>query len=293
MILGYFIKEGLKIVLYHKKISILAIGVIALALFFMGFFFLIAYNLEGIGEAWKKEQKIIIFLSSDLDKNFKNSLEREISSKNFIKKWIYQSKEDAFLSFKRDFPSLVSGLEILDENPFSPSYEIFLEPGYEEEVKEFVKELEKKEGILEVQYDLNWLKKLNTIAYFLRYLGIVLGMLLGIGAIIIVTNVVRIATLIHKDEMEILWLMGTPPSYIRGPFIFQGIYMGLGGGFLSTILLFFVYKFFTYQIKNNFQLLWNFFTLSFLPSPLIVFLLFCGLLCGLLGSLLFKFERTD
>ncbi len=293
MILGYFIKEGLKIVLYHKKISILAIGVISLALFFMGFFFLIAYNLEGIGEAWKKEQKIIIFLSSDLDKNFKNSIEREISSKNYIKKWVYQSKEDAFENFKRDFPSLVSGLEILEENPFSPSYEIFLEPGYEEEVKEFVKELEKKEGVLEVQYDLTWLKKLNTIAYFLRYLGIVLGILLGIGAIIIVTNVVRIATLIHKDEMEILWLMGTPPSYIRGPFIFQGIYLGLGGGFLSIMLLFFVYKFFTYQIKSNFQLLWNFFTLSFLPAPLILFLLFCGLLCGLLGSLLFKFEKID
>ncbi len=293
MILGYFLKEGLKIVLFHKKISILAIGVIALALFFMGFFFLIAYNLEGIGKAWEKEQKLIIFLSKEFDESLKNSFEKEFSTKNFIKSWKYQSKEEAFESFKKDFPSLVQGLEILDENPFPPSYELILELGFEEEVKKFIEEIQKNKYVNEVQYDLSWLKKLNTLVFFLKYLGIALGILLGIGAIIIVTNVVRIATLIHKDEMEILWLMGTPPSYIRGPFIFQGLYLGLGGGFLSIFLLYVIYNFFVYQIKNNFQLLWNFLALSFLPLNLILILLFCGLFCGLLGSLLFKFETKD
>lgn len=293
MILEYFLKEGLKIVLFNKKISILAIGVIALALFFMGFFLLIAFNLEGVGEAWEKEQKLIIFLDKDFDENSKSTLEKDFLSKKFIKKYQYQTKEEAFESFKKDFPSLVQGLEILDENPFSPSYELFLEPGFEKEAEKFSIEIKNNKNVQEVQYDLTWLQKLNTFVFFLKYLGIALGVLLGIGAIIIVTNVIRIATLIHKDEMEILWLMGTPPSYIRGPFIFQGIYLGLGGGILSIFLLYIIYEFFLYQIKSNFQLLWNFMALSFLPIGLILILLTCGLICGLLGSLLLKFESKD
>lgn len=293
MPIGYFIKEGLKIVLFHKKISILAIGVIALAIFFIGFFFLISYNLEAIGEVWEKEQKIIIFLDKDFQESSREEIEKEFSNKKFIKKWNFQSREEAFKSFKKDFPSLVQGLEILSENPFLPSYELLTIPGFEEEIKEFAKEIQKNKSVQEVQYDLTWLQKLNTLVFFLKYLGIALGFLLGIGAIIIVTNVVRIATLIHKDEMEILWLMGTPPSYIRGPFIFQGIYLGLGGGLLSIFLIYVIYQFFVYQIKNNFQLLWNFMALSFLPFSLILILLACGLICGLLGSLLLKFESKD
>lgn len=293
MVLGYFLKEGLKIVLFHKKISILAIGVIALALFFMGFFLLVSYNLEGVGKAWENQQKFVVFLDKDFMENDKKSLEELFSSKDFIKNWKFQSQDEAFENFKKDFPSLVQGLEILDENPFSPSYELFLKPGFESDAKNFAQELQKKRTVLEVQYDLTWLQKLNTLVFFLKYFGIALGVLLGIGAVIIVTNVVRIATLIHKDEMEILWLMGTPPSYIRGPFIFQGIYLGLGGGFLSIFLLFIIYKFFEYQIKNNFQILWNFVTLSFLPLNFLFFLLICGILCGLAGSIFFKFENKD
>lgn len=293
MPIGYFIKEGLKIVLFHKKISILAIGVIALAIFFMGFFLLIAYNLEGIGQTWEKQQKIIIYLDKDFKEEIKSEFEKNFTGKRFIKNFQYQSKKDAFENFKKDFPSLIQGLEILEENPFLPSYEIFLLPGFEEETKIFVNEIQKNKSVQEVQYDLTWLQKLNTLVFFLKYLGIALGVLLGIGAIIIVTNVVRIATLIHKDEMEILWLMGTPPSYIRGPFIFQGIYLGLGGGILSIFLIYTIYQFFVYQIKNNFQLLWNFMALSFLPFSLILILLSCGVLCGLLGSLLLKFESKD
>lgn len=293
MPIGYFIKEGLKIVLFHKKISILAIGVIALAIFFMGFFLLIAYNLEGIGQTWEKQQKIIVYLDKDFKEEIKSEFEKNFTGKRFIKNFHYQSKEDAFQNFKKDFPSLIQGLEILDENPFLPSYEIFLIPGFEEEIKIFVDEIQKNKFVQEVQYDLTWLQKLNTLVFFLKYLGIALGVLLGIGAIIIVTNVVRIATLIHKDEMEILWLMGTPPSYIRGPFIFQGIYLGFGGGILSIFLIYTIYQFFVYQIKNNFQLLWNFMALSFLPFSLILILLLCGVFCGLLGSLLLKFESKD
>jgi cell division transport system permease protein len=286
----YFAREGLHIVGSNKKISFLAMGVIALALFFMGFFFLITNNLRAAEELWRKQQKMVVYLGEKATEEERGTLEKLLASKGFVRKASFQSAEEAFRRFQSDFPSLGEVLDASKDNPFSPSYELELEPGHEEEAKAFMAQIGKAAGVAEVQYDTIWLQKLNSFVFFLRWFGIALGVLLGAGAVIIVTNVVRIATLVHRDEIEILWLVGAPPQYIRGPFLLQGIILGLGGGLLSLLLLIGVYQFFVLRVKGQFQVLWNFLTLSFLPPSTLLVLLACGILCGLLGSLLFKFE---
>jgi cell division transport system permease protein len=288
--LRYFTREGLHIVGSNKKISFLAMGVIALALFFMGFFFLITNNLRTAEEAWRKQQKMVVYLADQVPQTDREALEKLLASKAFVRRHAFQSAEEAYRRFQADFPSLGEVLDASKDNPFSPSYELELEPGHEAEAKALLTQLEKTAGVAEVQYDTAWLQKLNSFVFFLRWFGIALGVLLGFGAIIIVTNVVRIATLVHRDEIEILWLVGAPPQYIRGPFLLQGIILGLGGGVLSLLLLAGVYQFFSMQVKGHFQVLWNFLTLSFLPASTLAILLACGVLCGLLGSLMFKFE---
>ncbi len=286
----YFAREGLHIVGSNKKISLLAMGVIALALFFMGFFFLITNNLRAAEELWRKQQKMVVYLGEKATEEERGTLEKLLASKGFVRKTSFQSAEEAFRRFQSDFPSLGEVLDASRDNPFSPSYELELEPGHEEEAKAFMAQIGRAAGVAEVQYDTVWLQKLNSFVFFLRWFGIALGVLLGAGAVIIVTNVVRIATLVHRDEIEILWLVGAPPQYIRGPFLLQGIILGLGGGLLSLLLLAGIYQFFVLRLKGQFQVLWNFLTLSFLPASTLAILLACGILCGLAGSLLFKFE---
>jgi len=290
--LRYFAKEGFYIVSSNRKISLLAIGIIALALFFMGFFFLITNNLQSAEAAWRTQQKMVVFLSSGAVEADRTSVEKAFGSKRFVKNWTFQSAEDAFRKFQRDFPSLGGVLDQARDNPFSPTYELLLEPGHESEASAFRDILLKTAGVSEVQYDLQWLQKLNSFVYFLRWIGIALGILLGAGAVIIVMNVVRIATLVHRDEIDILWLVGAPPQYIRGPFLFQGLLLGLAGGLASILLLYGTYTFFVMQIKKHFEVLWNFMALSFLSSSTLAVLLVCGLFCGLAGSLLFKFEEN-
>ena len=291
--LRYFAGEGLHIVGSNKKISFLAMGVIALALFFMGFFFLITNNLRAVEEVWRKQQKMVVYLADGVRDAERATLEKVLDSKGFVRRRTFQSADEAFRRFQADFPSLGDVLDASKDNPFSPTYELELDPGHEDEARSFQAQIEKTAGVAEVQYDTVWLQKLNSFVLFLRWFGIALGVLLGIGAIIIVTNVVRIATLVHRDEIEILWLVGAPPQYIRGPFLLQGIILGLGGGVLSLALLIGVYQFFAMQVKGHFQVLWNFLTLSFLPVSTLLILLACGILCGLAGSLMFKFEENE
>ncbi len=288
--LRYFVREGLHIVGSNRKISFLATGVIALALFFLGFFFLITNNLQTVEEAWRRQQKMVVYLHDGAEGD-RELLEKVLASRGFVRRFAHQSAEEAYRRFQADFPSLGEVLDATRDNPFSASYELELDPGHEEEARAFQAQLEKTAGVAEVQYDTAWLQKLNSFVFFLRWFGIALGVLLGTGAIIIVTNVVRIATLVHRDEIEILWLVGAPPQYIRGPFLLQGILLGLGGGALSILLLAGIYHFFVLQVRSNFQVLWNFLALSFLPIPTLLLLMAGGIFCGLAGSLLFKFEE--
>jgi cell division transport system permease protein len=290
--LRYFVKEGFYIVSSNRKISLLAIGIIALALFFMGFFFLITNNLQSAETVWRTQQKMVVFFSSTATEADREAVQKTLGPRRFVKKWEFQSAEEAFRKFQKDFPSLGGVLDASRDNPFSPSYELLLEPGHETEAMAFKGSLQKTAGVSEVQYDIQWLQKLNDFVYFLRWIGIALGVLLGAGAVIIVTNVVRIATLVHRDEIDILWLVGAPPQYIRGPFLLQGLLLGLAGGLSSILLLYGTYAFFVMQIKRHFEVLWNFMALSFLPGSTLFLLLACGLFCGLAGSLLFKFEEN-
>ena len=287
--LRYFAREGLHIVASNRKISLLASAIIALSLFFMGFFFLITHNLRGAETAWRTQQKMVVFLTPSAAAAERTSLEKALAAAPFVKRWEFQSSEAALRKFKSDFPSLGDVLNEARDNPFAPSYELLLDPGHERQASDFRESLQKAAGVAEVQYDIQWLQTLNTFVYFLRWIGIALGLLLGGGAVLIVMNVVRIATLVHREEIDILWLVGAPPQYIRGPFLFQGLLLGLGGGLLSLLLLYGVYQALAFQIRGHFHILWNFMALSFLPASTLLILLGCGLLCGLAGSLLLKF----
>lgn len=280
----YFLREGFKILLFHRRISLLAMGVVALTLFVAGLFFLITENLKGMEQHWKKQQKLTVYLDSELPEESRLKVERRLKSVAYQTEITFVDENGALKNFKETFPSLDQVVDMVGENPFSASYHVLLQPGHEAEIRKLSETLRAEEGVADVQYDVAWLKKLNSFVLFLRFVGVFFGLLLGVGAVVTVTNVVRMATLVHEDEIRILWLVGATPSYIRGPFMMQGILLGIGGGLLSLGMLYLAYHIIVHQVSSNFSILWNFLAVSFLPPTYILAILLAGFLCGTIGS---------
>lgn len=284
--LFYFLREGFKILMFHKRISILATGVVALTLFVSGLFFLITENLKGMEAHWKKQQKLSIYFIPETTEEDYNRVERIIRSASYAESYHFIDQDQALVNFKQTFPSLEKVVDVVGENPFSSSLQVTLQPGYENQVNVLVEKLKLLPGVSDVQYDLVWLKKLNSFVMFLRFVGMFFGLLLGVGAVITITNVVGMATLVHQDEIRILWLVGATPAYIRGPFMVQGILLGFSGGIMSILLLSVTYHVLVHQIKANYSILWNFLTISFLPTTYLSALILAGFFCGILGSII-------
>ena len=92
--------------------------------------------------------------------------------------------------------------------------------------------------------------KLNSIVKTIDRTGIALGLILALISILITFNTIRITIYAHKKEIEIKRLVGASNSYIRLPFVFEGLIYGLGSAIISTIILFFTLRFLTPYVST-------------------------------------------
>jgi cell division transport system permease protein len=88
-----------------------------------------------------------------------------------------------------------------------------------------------------VQIDTEWIKRLHAILAILRQVVLVTGALLALGIVLIVSNTIRLDILNRRAEIEVMKLVGASDGFARRPFLYSGIWYGLGGGILALILV--------------------------------------------------------
>jgi cell division transport system permease protein len=89
-----------------------------------------------------------------------------------------------------------------------------------------------------VQLDTEWVKRLHAMLDILRRVVLLTGGLLGAGVVLIVGNTIRLDILNRRTEIEVMKLVGASDGFARRPFLYSGIWYGLGGGLLALILVF-------------------------------------------------------
>jgi cell division transport system permease protein len=88
-----------------------------------------------------------------------------------------------------------------------------------------------------VQVDTEWIKRLHAILDILRQVVLITGGLLAMGIVLIVSNTIRLDILNRRAEIEVMKLVGASDGFARRPFLYSGVWYGLGGGILALILV--------------------------------------------------------
>jgi cell division transport system permease protein len=88
-----------------------------------------------------------------------------------------------------------------------------------------------------VQLDTEWVKRLHAMLDILRRVVLLTGGLLGAGVVLIVGNTIRLDILNRRAEIEVMKLVGASDGFARRPFLYSGIWYGLGGGLIALILV--------------------------------------------------------
>ena len=150
------------------------------------------------------------------------------------------SKDEARKEFARDFPDLAPAAAGLERNPFPASFAVRLNSSAQsasEAVDNMATTLSGVAGVADVRYDRTWIARLNAAVRVIRGVGLVIVLLMSIASALTVANVVRLAAMARRAEIEIMQLVGAPFAYIRGPFIAEGLIQGGMGAVFAVALL--------------------------------------------------------
>jgi cell division transport system permease protein len=238
-LLRYAFDEALASLWRARRSSLLSTATIAIALFVLGAFLVVTSNLQRLAEEWSGAAELSIYLADTVDGPERAAIERDLRADASVADVEYVDKAAALRRFKETFPDLAQTLGSLSGNPLPASLDVRLRTSSASQayVGPLVERMRSTAGVSDVRYDKDWLDRLLRGVRLLQLVGFGLGAALIVAAALTIANVVSLALTARRDEIEIMQLVGAPPSYVRGPFIMEGALHGVVGAVIAVAVL--------------------------------------------------------
>jgi cell division transport system permease protein len=237
--IDYALREGWRNLLRGRGSSAAAVVAIALAIIVLGSLLLATWNVERLLAQWTAASEFSVYLSDEATSEERGAIEAAIDGSGIADGREYVSKADALVRFRREFAELASLASGFDDNPFPASVEVRIRPEAETDgrAQGLVEQVSTLPGVADVRYDREWLTRVAAGLDAVRGTGVLLGLLMALAAAVTVAAVVRLGLQSRREEIEIMQLVGSPVSFIRGPFVAEGILQGGLGALIALVML--------------------------------------------------------
>jgi cell division transport system permease protein len=152
-------------------------------------------------------------------------------------------QDQALARFAAD-TGLVGLLDSIPENPLPHTLLVNpLDSVESEGLSQLAMALKAVKGVDQVVFDTLWQARLAGVLQAGRRLVMGIGLLMMMGAVLILANTIRLAIDARRDEIVVIKLIGANDAYARRPFLYTGLWSGFGGGLLGAIMVgvFFIY----------------------------------------------------
>ena len=208
---------------------------IALVLFMVGILGLILLKSTKVANFVKEKVAITLFIKDNVTQKQIKTFRESLLEEEFTKKAIYISKTQAAKKYSEEIGE--DFLEFLGENPLKNGIDIYLKADYvtPEKVAELEERFTKNVFVADVSYDkplINLLtKNIKRISFWL----LVLSSFFGLIAMILINSSIRLSIYAKRFNIKTMQMVGTTKSFIRKPFIWRSIKLGMIGAVLALI----------------------------------------------------------
>lgn len=236
-VVGYAFEEAWASIRRAGRSAAVSIGTIAIAFLTLGGFMLASVNVQRVLDRWLESAEVSVYLDDDVSGELRTALAQSIRQQPAVAAVEFVSKERALQRFRTDFPELVDVTTAVADNPFPAAFEIRLKPDAAgtAAADDLTAALAGRDGVADVRYDRRWLTRLTGIVTTAQAAAAVVAGVLMLGAAFTVAAVVRLSLHARRDELDIMQMVGAPFSYIRGPFIVEGLLLGGAGAVVAWI----------------------------------------------------------
>ena len=284
-IFGYLLGEGFRNVFHNKKSSGASLAIMCATMLIFGLFFMIIENLNNAVETLETQQGIQVFIQKTATDAQMEQIGEQIQAIDGVNKVTFVSKEDALNQTKeklKDKQALIAGWD--ESNPFKASYLVTLtDLKLSSQVQD---EIKKIDNIGSIQSRDETITGLVAIANGVRIVSAVILTLLVLISIFIIGNTIKLTVHARRKEISIMKYVGATDSFIRWPFVIEGIIIGIVAALLSILVLGIAYSLITNAAANSIISTMGIKLLSFtdMTTLLVIVYMVLGIGIGALGS---------
>ena len=266
--------------------NIFSVTIICLSFLTVGIFLSLSNNLRATARELSNNMTVALFLDKNMSASAVDALRQEVGKPTFVESARKVTPEVALEKFRRSFPELADIVTGLKANPFPASIELRVnsKASASGEVVAFVDSMKTRPGVTDVQFNQDWVEKMQGFSRLAGAIGAFLGGILLLTSFFIISNVVKLNVFARKNEIEILRLVGATNIFIRIPFWLEGITLGLLGSLLSLGLLFVVINLFPIYLGSSLGALQELLRFRYPDLAQAGGLLFGGAATGFVGS---------
>ena len=278
----YFVAESLNSIRHNGLMSVASLMTVALSLLILGVFTIAVMNLNHMASVLESQVQVTVYLQDALKELEVREIGTRITKLPGVTRVNFVGKEEAMTRFKLRLGEQQGLLaELGENNPLPNAFEVKVDKP--ERVKAVALAIAQLKGVEAARYGQEVVEQLFGLTRMVRIFGVILIVFLGLAALFIIVNTIRLTVFARRREIGIMKYVGATDWFIRWPFIIEGVLLGSLGAGIAVLLLTQIYSMVTGQVYES---------LAFLPLlpkyPFLnyvnSFLMVAGIGIGVLGS---------
>ena len=222
----YTLKQAFLQVFRNRTMSIASIFAITAMLLILSIFFILVINVNTAAQMIQNDyDSIEIFLEDDMTKQDAQTIVDDISVREGVDEAYYKSRETAMDEFKARWGKNAYLLDSLKENPLPNSIVIMISDL--EKATSLAETAATYDGVEDVKFYKDTVDKLLDATRFIQLAAIVIMVFLIIVSVVVVSNTIKLTVFNRSNEISIMKYIGATNWFIRGPFLAEGIIIGI------------------------------------------------------------------
>lgn len=218
--------------------ALMTMAVIAIALALPLLLDVLLQNTRAVTANWNQAFDISVYLDKKAARPRAEALAKQLRARPDVAAVRVITAGEALAQF-RDASGFGSALDALTDNPLPDT--LVVTPALGASTPEATESLRQAiaaaPDVQTVQIDTEWVKRLNGVIDILRRVVVLTAALLGLGVVLVVGNTIRLDILNRRAEIEVMKLVGATDGFARRPFLYSGVWYGLGGGLLALVVV--------------------------------------------------------
>lgn len=234
--LAYSFREALRSIRHNGLMSFASVGTVTISLLVLAVILLTAVNLEYMLSTVESQVELKAYLADEVAENSLSELTAKIKETAGVAEATFVTKEEALDRLREQFKEQPEVIELVEQNnPLRDSFEIKVVPP--EMVREVAEVVATYPGVAEIKYKQDLVDSLFKVTRALRMAGLTLVALMAVATVFIISNTIRLTVFARRREVAIMKLVGATDGFIRGPFVVEGVLLGVVGAIVAMVVV--------------------------------------------------------